>query len=601
MSQTVLTKFFPVRKRTGGDEFVKKRKRSVDDDDSGHVDVEGGALETAHETAGAKALPDSPLAAGKLAAAAQGTPEGGRPAAPAPGLPRPKLVTFHKLSQLSPRKTGQPVGRSPGKSLDYARLEARLTPGRLEAAKPPPAKRPAVSRNLFTGEAEVQARTAALAEAVTQAKAVKARLTPAEVKARLGHVKLKDLKARLASLKSSLPPPAAPTRVTARPVQSAAAVVLEAPPPSPRKALGPLKDPLARASPRKVPAHQRFHSLTRPLDRSLPLPYIYRLLVDVFRAVDSVAGLHAARREPLTVPRLEAAVRAMTCRPCHARYLPQIRALFPEAFTFRWVAARGARAAHTLQVEPNLAYREALRGEPPVGAGADKVCRSGDIAPGELTYCLCGQVAYGEMVGCDNDLCAIEWFHFDCVQLCGKPKGNWFCPKCRGDRATDRAPGEGLTAEQQVARKEIFANALLELVKDQHRAFLAGLQPPIVVEDRLLTAWHRNFELDSCSEVEEVPLPLHPDHIPLVSLKAEKEETKEEVIDTAREENEKENSGQSRNQPEASGIPSSLLARVRAKEAARALREMTRSSEERRRIGRLGRLPAHARWPDTVD
>ena len=56
------------------------------------------------------------------------------------------------------------------------------------------------------------------------------------------------------------------------------------------------------------------------------------------------------------------------------------------------------------------------------------------IDPDEETYCLCGQISYGEMILCENDLCPIEWFHFSCVSLQSKPKGRWFCPNCRGDR-----------------------------------------------------------------------------------------------------------------------------------------------------------------------
>ncbi|KAI5629820.1 inhibitor of growth protein 1 [Silurus asotus] len=55
------------------------------------------------------------------------------------------------------------------------------------------------------------------------------------------------------------------------------------------------------------------------------------------------------------------------------------------------------------------------------------------IDPNEPTYCLCEQVSYGEMICCDNDKCPIEWFHFSCVDLHHKPKGKWYCPKCRGD------------------------------------------------------------------------------------------------------------------------------------------------------------------------
>ncbi|XP_048362145.1 inhibitor of growth protein 5 [Sphaerodactylus townsendi] len=52
------------------------------------------------------------------------------------------------------------------------------------------------------------------------------------------------------------------------------------------------------------------------------------------------------------------------------------------------------------------------------------------VDPNEPTYCLCHQVSYGEMIGCDNTDCPIEWFHFACVDLTTKPKGKWYCPRC---------------------------------------------------------------------------------------------------------------------------------------------------------------------------
>ncbi|XP_022162334.1 inhibitor of growth protein 4-like [Myzus persicae] len=56
------------------------------------------------------------------------------------------------------------------------------------------------------------------------------------------------------------------------------------------------------------------------------------------------------------------------------------------------------------------------------------------IDPNEPTFCLCNQVSFGEMIGCDNPDCAIDWFHFACVNLVAKPKGIWFCPKCAKDK-----------------------------------------------------------------------------------------------------------------------------------------------------------------------
>lgn len=96
------------------------------------------------------------------------------------------------------------------------------------------------------------------------------------------------------------------------------------------------------------------------------------------------------------------------------------------------------------------------------------------VDPNEPTYCLCHQVSYGEMIGCDNPdvslgpvghgvagvgrgegmcvplfpclvcsilgvtalsfalQCPIEWFHFACVDLTTKPKGKWSVWGCCG-------------------------------------------------------------------------------------------------------------------------------------------------------------------------
>ncbi|KAL1139102.1 hypothetical protein AAG570_009163 [Ranatra chinensis] len=72
----------------------------------------------------------------------------------------------------------------------------------------------------------------------------------------------------------------------------------------------------------------------------------------------------------------------------------------------------------------------------------------------EPTYCLCDQISYGEMILCDNDLCPIEWFHFVCVALTSKPKGKWFCPKCRGDRPNVMKPKSQFLKELERYNKE---------------------------------------------------------------------------------------------------------------------------------------------------
>ncbi|KAI8077755.1 uncharacterized protein BX664DRAFT_343404 [Halteromyces radiatus] len=52
------------------------------------------------------------------------------------------------------------------------------------------------------------------------------------------------------------------------------------------------------------------------------------------------------------------------------------------------------------------------------------------IDPNEPLYCYCQQVSFGEMVGCDNNDCDLEWFHLACVDLKTVPKGKWYCYTC---------------------------------------------------------------------------------------------------------------------------------------------------------------------------
>lgn len=46
-------------------------------------------------------------------------------------------------------------------------------------------------------------------------------------------------------------------------------------------------------------------------------------------------------------------------------------------------------------------------------------------------YCLCQRASFGEMIGCDNDNCEFQWFHYGCVGIREQPLGEWLCPTCR--------------------------------------------------------------------------------------------------------------------------------------------------------------------------
>uniref|UniRef100_A0AC35TSR0 PHD-type domain-containing protein n=1 Tax=Rhabditophanes sp. KR3021 TaxID=114890 RepID=A0AC35TSR0_9BILA len=85
-----------------------------------------------------------------------------------------------------------------------------------------------------------------------------------------------------------------------------------------------------------------------------------------------------------------------------------------------------------------------------VGSRNRKTMDQGTIAemnagPTEPRYCYCHRVSFGDMIGCDNDDCSLEWFHFKCVDIKIKPKGKWYCPDCRSSPETANLRNPNIT------------------------------------------------------------------------------------------------------------------------------------------------------------
>lgn len=60
------------------------------------------------------------------------------------------------------------------------------------------------------------------------------------------------------------------------------------------------------------------------------------------------------------------------------------------------------------------------------------------VDPNEPVYCICKQVAFGEMIGCDSPTCVTEWFHCVCVGVTpsNRPKDKWYCAQCTAQMKT---------------------------------------------------------------------------------------------------------------------------------------------------------------------
>ncbi|NXU81259.1 CDT1 factor, partial [Oreotrochilus melanogaster] len=168
-----------------------------------------------------------------------------------------------------------------------------------------------------------------------------------------------------------------------------------------------------------------------------------------------------------------------------------------------------------------------------------------------------------------------------------------------------------LSASRLLERRREFHRNLVNIVKQHHKAFLAALNPPMVVPEEKLTRWHPRFNVDEVPDITPAELPQPPQE--------ERLTTAQEVLSTARgmlpPKMEKalanlalRTTEADAGEPVASKAPSpastsralkgvsqALLERVRAKERQKLEALLTRDAGQEERVAMLGRLPAMAR------
>lgn len=69
--------------------------------------------------------------------------------------------------------------------------------------------------------------------------------------------------------------------------------------------------PLSFPSSEKPPAYQRFHTLAQDLPPGLTLPYKFKVLAEMFRSVDTIAGMLFNRAETITFAKVKQGVQDM--------------------------------------------------------------------------------------------------------------------------------------------------------------------------------------------------------------------------------------------------------------------------------------------------
>ncbi|XP_001361344.3 DNA replication factor Cdt1 [Drosophila pseudoobscura] len=209
----------------------------------------------------------------------------------------------------------------------------------------------------------------------------------------------------------------------------------------------------------EVPAYKRYASLAETSKAGqLPLPYKYRYLLDVFKGLDSVVAMFHNRKECITFKKLKPAVQRMLRKNFTELHLAQIKAVYPEAFIFSQMKMRNFGSVskadyYQLMISPNV--------EP---------------VPEE-------------------------------VQEQTQPHQRH--KKINEDDVLASAQSTSMNPHVMTARMHRFQNLLLDRVKQAHAKFLRSLDPPIFIE-KALTRWHPQFELENCPEVELAPLPQPP-------------------------------------------------------------------------------------------
>ncbi|CAD5122440.1 DgyrCDS10864 [Dimorphilus gyrociliatus] len=145
-----------------------------------------------------------------------------------------------------------------------------------------------------------------------------------------------------------------------------------------------------------------------------------------------------------------------------------------------------------------------------------------------------------------------------------------------------------------ISRKATFETTLIEKVKEEHEKFLNCLTSPIKVRKEELTRWHPSFDMTKVPDIPESALPESPDIRKFTSVedalkRLQPEEDTSKVHEPSTPVKQKE-SEPPKVSSKLKGVSSSLLERIRAKEAKNMAKKLTRTPEEEKRLRMLERL-----------
>ncbi|KAF2362901.1 CDT1 Geminin-binding domain-like [Trinorchestia longiramus] len=238
-----------------------------------------------------------------------------------------------------------------------------------------------------------------------------------------------------------------------------------------------------------VPAYERYSHLVQDASRAsssgLALPYSYRMLREVFRAVDTVVSLMHNRQEVITFDKLKPAVQQMLRRTFLERNLGQLSRVFPLAYFFRQDKVRAEPSVpgkdhsnYQLTISANLNYNDNQRASPDPGNRDSP------------TPCRKLFSSFGSSATSDDNSCSQH---------------------TRETKKNSEPSFRKMDSLVLVERRSIFHQSLVNIIHQHHLKFLKSLEPSLAVADvSCIKRWHPQFPLDELPEVEPVTLPQTP-------------------------------------------------------------------------------------------
>lgn len=307
-----------------------------------------------------------------------------------------------------------------------------------------------------------------------------------------------------------------------------------------------------------VPAYQRFQTLAESGAPTLQLPYKYRCLLETFRSVDSICSMLYNRKETITFKKLKPAVQRMLRKNFTEHHLAQIKYLYNDAYDF-----------HQKKM----------------------------LNPGSHT-----KYDYYQLVIVPN----VQPILSEIKELAANE-----------ENIVKSADAKSMNPQVMIKRQQTFHNLLLDRVKNEHDVFLKSLNPPLIIAKEKIRRWHQEFDLESCSDILPGELPQPPNIEKFSSAKdilstarnlfncstptermMERYEHSQQIADTSAATDHVTEKSTFENPVDKvlKGVPKSLLEKIRAKQAAKALEAMTRRPSQDVEASKYARLPELSRY-----